>query len=312
MGAHLHGSDHHHGKHGGIGPGGNSHGGHPHGPTEVRQLGWALAITAGFMLVEAVGGVLTRSLALLADAGHMLSDTGALAIALTASRWANRPPDARQTMGYQRAEVLGAGLNAGALLMLAVWITVEAFGRLGQPSEVLAGPMLVVAFIGLMVNLGIAQMLSGHGHSLNTRAAMLHVLGDALGSVGALIAGGLILWRGWTWADPVASMLISLIICIGAWRVLREVIAVLMQAAPENMDVPLLEQEILAVNGVASVHALNAWTLRPGEDVITVHIVIHDGTVAELVSDSVRQLLRSTCPGAHVTVQPEVLDATCC
>ncbi len=314
MSVHRHDSDRGHGVQGGGDQGGGdqSGGDHQHSPTATRQLGWALVITAGFMLVEAVGGLLTGSLALLADAGHMLSDTGALAVALMASRWASRPPDSRQTMGYQRAEVLGAGLNAGALLVLAVWITVEAIGRFGESTEILAGPMLVVAVIGLAVNLGIAGMLSGHGHSLNTRAAMLHVLGDALGSVGALIAGGLILWRGWTWVDAAASIMIALIICVGAWRVLREVIAVLMQAAPEGMNVPSLEQEILAVEGVASVHALNAWTLKPGEDVITVHIVIRPDTTAEVVSDGVRKLLMSSHPGAHVTVQPELPDAVCC
>ncbi|MEM7588121.1 MAG: cation diffusion facilitator family transporter [Acidobacteriota bacterium] len=284
---------------------------HHHDPAESGRLSWALVLTGSFMLVEAVGGWLTGSLALLADAGHMLSDTGALAVALMASRWANRPPDARQTMGYQRAEVLAAGLNAGALVVLAAWIMVEALGRLGQPSEVLAGPMLVVALIGLMVNLGIAGMLSGHTHSLNTRAALLHVLGDALGSVGALVAGSLILWRGWNWADPAASILIATVICWGASRVLREVISVLMQAAPENVDVPRLEQEILEVDGVESVHALNVWTLRPGEDVITVHVVIRKGMPAETVSDGVRQLLTKLHPGAHVTVQPEPSAAIC-
>ena len=264
------------------------------------------------MIVEAVGGWLTGSLALLADAGHMLSDAGALAVALIASRLASRPPDTRQTMGYQRAEVLGAGLNAGALIVLAVWITAEAIGRLGEPPEVLAGPMLIVAVLGLIVNLGIARMLSGHGHSINTRAALLHVLGDALGSLGALTAAGLILWRGWTWTDPAASVAIAIIICFGASRVLREVIAVLMHAAPAGMNVPRLEQDILAVEGVTSIHALNAWTLRPGEDVITVHIVVGEDRPATAVSAGVREVLEGSHPGAHVTVQPEPSDAACC
>ncbi|MEM7349576.1 MAG: cation diffusion facilitator family transporter [Acidobacteriota bacterium] len=285
---------------------------HHHHHAEGRHLGWALAATASFMLIEAIGGWLTGSLALLADAGHMLSDAGALAVALIAARLASRPPDARQTMGYQRAEVLGAGLNAGSLLVLAMWITVEAIGRLGEPPEVLARPMMIIAFLGLVVNLGIARMLSGHSHSINTRAAMLHVLGDALGSVGALTAGGLILWRGWTWADPVASIMIALIISFGASRVLREVVAVLMHAAPEGMNVPRLEQDILAIAGVDGVHALNAWTLRPGEDVITVHIVVEGDARATTVSAGVRELLESTHPGARVTVQPEPSDSPCC
>ena len=285
---------------------------HHHGQNTGRQLAWALAVTAGFMVVEAIGGVLTGSLALLADAGHMLSDAGALAVALIAANLACRPPDSRQTMGYQRAEVLGAGLNGGALMVLSAWIAVEAFGRLGQSPEVLAGPMMAVAVVGLFVNLGIAWMLSGHSHSLNTRAAMLHVLGDALGSVGALTAGGLILWCGWTWADPVASVVIAAIIAVGAVRVLREVLAVLMQAAPAGMSVPRLEKDILAVAGVASIHALNAWTLRPGEDVITVHIVVGAKAGATEVSAGVREMLTVAHPGAHVTVQPEFSDTACC
>ncbi len=296
---------------------GHSHHDHPRGAAATR-LGWALAVTAGFMVVEAAAGLLTGSLALLADAGHMLSDAGALAVALIAARVASRPPDARQTMGYQRAEVLGAGLNAGALAVLAVWITVEAIGRLGEPPQVLAGPMMAVAAVGLAVNLGIARMLAGHGHgphsphSLNTRAALLHVLGDALGSVGALTAGGLILWRGWTWADPAASLAIAAILLVGAARVLREVVSVLMHAAPEGMDVPQLEREILGIDGVSSIHALNAWTLRPGEDVITVHIVVGAEAQAAEVSAGVRELLEGSYPGARVTVQPEPSDAPCC
>lgn len=296
-----------------VSPGYNLPVGHDHHhPAEGRRLAWALALTTGFMLVEAIGGWLTGSLALLADAGHMLSDAGALAVALIATRLASRPPDARQTMGYQRAEVLGAGLNAGALFVLAIWITIEAIDRFGEPPEVLAAPMMIVAVLGLIVNLGVARVLSGHHQSLNARAAMLHVLGDALGSVGALIAAALILWRGWTWADPVASVVIAVIICIGASRVLREVIAVLMHAAPEGMNVPRLEQDILAVDGVASIHALNAWTLRPGDDVITVHIVVESEARATVVSAEVRLLLESAHPNARVTVQPEPSDSPCC
>ncbi len=276
------------------------------------------------MVVEAVGGWLTSSLALLADAGHMLSDAGALAVALLAARLAARPPDARQTMGYQRAEVLGAGLNAGALVVLALWIGFEAIERFGSPPEVLARPMMIVAFVGLIVNLGIFRLLSSggqdqaeqhqghpHNHDLNTRAAMLHVLGDALGSVGALGAGALILWKGWTWADPAASILIAGIILVGAQRVLREVLSVLMQAAPPDLDIPSLEHRILDLDGVYAVHDLSAWMLRPGENVVSVHVVLCTGADATRTCAAVRDTLAELLGQAHITVQPEPQDAPC-
>jgi cobalt-zinc-cadmium efflux system protein len=293
----------------------------PSSEKAASKLTIALVITASFMVVEAVGGFLTGSLALLADAGHMLSDAGALAVALLAARLATRPPDSRQTMGYQRAEVLGAGLNAGALVVLAIWIAFEAIGRFSAPPEVLAKPMMLIAILGLIVNLGIFKMLSGHGHShghghghsqdINTRAVMLHVLGDALGSVGALTAGGLILWRGWAWADPTASILIACIILFGAQRVLREVLSVLMQAAPPDLDIGALQEAILEIEGVYEVHDLNAWVLRPGEDVVSVHVVLCEGADAALTCAQARDTLAAKLESAHITVQPEPLGSSC-
>jgi len=270
-----------------------------------------LVLTGAFMVVELVGGLLTGSLALLADAGHMLSDAGALAVALWAARLAARPPDARQTMGYQRAEVLGAALNAGGLVVLAAWIAVEGIQRLGEPHEVVAGPMIAVALTGLLLNLGVAKMLHGDHNNINTRAAFLHVLGDILGSVGAVIAGIVIWFGGPLQIDALVSVGIAGILFLGSIRVLREVASVLMQAAPDTVDVSAIERTIGEVEGVDSVHDLHVWTLRPGEDVLTVHVVICDNEEAGEVCRRVRDRVALQLPGAHVTVQPEPTSAPC-
>ena len=290
--------------------GNHSHAHSAHG-TASRRLTWALWLTLFYLVVEVVGGILTGSLALMADAAHMLSDAGALAVALAAARIAERPPDRRQTMGYHRAEVVGAGLNAAALAVLGVWIGVEGVGRLFSPHEVIAGPMIVVATVGLLVNLFIAWMLHGDAHDLNTRAALLHVLGDALGSVGAMVAGGLMLWKGWTWADPAASLIIAIILLFGAVRMLREVVRVLMQAAPAGLDVANLERLITEIEGVSSVHDLHAWSLRPGDDVLTVHVVLDPDADAVTVCARVGKSLMEALPSAHVTVQPEPAEKSC-
>lgn len=284
--------------------------GHHH-HSSTRILGIALAVTACFMVVELVGGLMTGSLALLADAGHMLSDAGALAVALFAARLAGRPPDARQTMGYQRAEVLGAALNAGALSVLAVWIAVEGMARISSPHPVAAGPMIAVATVGLVLNVGVAKMLHGDHDNINTRAAFLHVLGDLLGSVGAVAAGVVIWFGGPTQVDAVISIGIAVILFFGSFRVLRQVAGVLMQAAPSSIDVASIEHEIGLVEGVDSVHDLHVWTLRPGEDVLTVHVVVCDGHSAGEVCRRVRDRVALQLPGAHITVQPEPTSSTC-
>jgi cobalt-zinc-cadmium efflux system protein len=214
-------------------------------------------------------------------------------------------------MGYQRAEVLGAGLNAGALLVLALWIAVEAIGRIAHPHEILAGPMMAVAAIGLAINLVVLNRLGGHPHDMNTRAARLHVLGDVLGSIGALLAGAAIWQFGWTWIDPVASVFIALLLCVGGVRVLREVWSVLMHAAPPGLDVPGLEAQLSQVEGVQSVHALHVWTLVPGREVVTVHLVIEELQPAEVACAAVRNIIRLVLPYATVTVQPESPHLSC-
>ncbi len=268
------------------------------------RLKIAFWLTAGFMLLEAAAGWWTGSLALLSDAGHMLTDSGALAVAMWTSRIAARPPDADHPQGHGRADVLGAGATAGGLLVLSLWLGVTAVGRLSAPPEVHASGMIGVAVAGLILNLSMAALLAS-GTGIQHRAALLNVLSDALGSVGAIVAGALILWRGWYIADPIASLLISLLILYGAGRALYEVAQVLMQATPFALDLTALHADLAAVPGVASAHDLHVWSIRPGEDVLSVHIVLLDPAHAVAVCGQVEAAARRRLPSAHITVQPE-------
>ncbi len=276
------------------------------------RLGLALGVTASFMAVEAAVGLWTGSLALLADAGHMLSDAGGLAVALVAARIAARPRDGQRTLGWKRASVLGATLNASLLLAIAFSIVVEGIGRLGEPAEIQAGPMMVVAAIGLLVNLGMAALLhGGHQHDLNRRAALMHVLGDALGSVGALVAGGLVMTMGWGWADPVASLCIALIIAVGAWRILKEATEVLMMAAPREISFEAVREVMLAEPGVFAVHDLHLWSLAPGAPVLSAHIVVDEEAVAPIVRRRLEDRLRTVLHFEHLTIQVEQNGEMC-
>ncbi len=296
---HSHGHSHTHAHGGGAG-------------TRVRLTG-ALVAIALFMLVEAVTGWLTGSLALLADAGHMLSDAGALSVALVASRLAERPPDARRSLGWGRAEVLGATLNATVLLLIAGSIVTEAIERLraGQ-AEIDALPMLLVAILGLLVNLAVAWVLTrGETDSLNLRAALWHVLGDALGSVGAIAAATAILVGGWTSVDAVASLLIATIISVGAVGILREATAVLMQAVPPGVDLDRIRATLLEIEGVVGVHHLHLWSISPGENVLSVHVVLGDTPDPVTHRAFIEQRLQDALPLRHVTIQVESAAHRC-
>lgn len=290
---------------------GHNHG-HDHGHASERALRLAFILTAVFMAAEVVGGLWTGSLALLADAAHMLSDAGALGIALLAARVARRPADGLRTMGYRRVEVLAALLNATTLGVLALGILVEASRRLLEPQEVLGLPMLGIAVSGLMVNGVIAWILGGAGEGdINLRAALWHVLGDALGSVGAIVAA-LVLWRtGWTLADPIASLAIAGILVFGAARIGLESVRVLMHSTPPGVELESLRQHILAQPGVVEVHQLHVWSLTPGENVFTVHVVVEDAADPVDIAARVRERVVTRMKVRHVTVQPERRSHCC-
>lgn len=292
---------------------GHDHGGASHGasPTDRastrRRLALTLGLSATYMVAEAVGGWMTGSLALLADAGHMLSDVAALALSLFAFWIAERPPTPRRSFGYYRTEILAALANGAALLAIGALIVIEAVERFAAPPEVDAPVMLGIATGGLVINLVALKILSaGRDSSLNMRGAWLHVLTDALGSVAAIISG-LVMWRlGWNWADPLASVIIVLLVAHSAWALLKETLAVLMEWAPGHIDPDALVQGIKEQEGVDSVHDLHVWTITSGLVCMSAHIVVAAGVDHQAVLHECRAMLRERFHIGHTTVQVEV------
>ena len=292
---------HHHGH--GPGPGGHSH---VSASTPTRKLTIALALTVSFMLVEVVTGYLTGSLVLLSDAGHMLTDAGALSLALFAQRIAGRARNSKRTFGHRRAEVLAALANGVVLGVSSIGIVIEAIRRFHEPPAVHALPMLIVAVIGLVMTLISAKLLF-HGDEMNAnvRAAAAHVAADAAGSVAAILAAIAVLAFGWNLADPVISILISALILWSAWRLVHEALDVLMEGTPKGLDVQRIAKTIAETQGVSSLHDLHVWSVSDGMPMVSVHVVLdgrHHGTD---VAASVSQRVREEHDIDHVTVQPE-------
>jgi len=272
----------------------------------TRRLAWVLALTCTYMVAELVGGWLSNSLALLADAGHMLSDTAALALSLFAM-WAARMPARRSsTYGYHRAEILAALVNGSVLFVIALFVFIEAVQRLREPPPV-AGPlMLWVACGGLLMNLAGLQLLApGRDANLNLRGAFLHVLSDALGSVGAIVAGVMIWTRGWTWADPMALIVIVIFIVHSAWALLRETVAVLMEDAPGHIDVDEVRTAIGTIAPVVGVHDLHVWTITSGMESLSAHVLAAPESDVDALLSSIRSLLAERFGIDHVTIQIE-------
>src|SRR3989475_11338605 len=275
-----------------------------------RRLTLALAITAVVMLVEMIGGWLAGSLALLADAAHMLADVAALALALVAAWVAQRPATPERSFGFMRLEILAALLNGAVLFAIAIGIGVEAWHRLRVPQLVNGRLLLGVAAGGFAANLAAAVVLHrGHQHSLNQRGAYLHVLGDLLGSVGALVAGVIILAFGWLLADPLISMLIGLLVLGSAWRLVKESTDVLLEAAPSHIALSDVHDRIASVPGVESVHDLHLWTVTSGVVAMSGHLVVKNPTDNQPVLEAVQDRMRALGI-AHVTVQMEK-EPTC-
>lgn len=269
------------------------------------RLRWVLAITAVFMFAEVLGGLLSGSLALLADAGHMFTDVAALALALVAIAWARRPATPDRTYGWVRLEILAALVNGATLLLIAGWVVVEAVARLRNPVPVDGSIMLGVATAGLLVNAVGLALLHGHSHhDLNVRGAYLHVLGDLLGSVGVLAAAGVIALTGWTAADPLASVLVAVLILLSAGRLVREATDVLLEAAPRHVDVEALLDDLGAIDGLAEVHDLHVWTLTSGFVALSAHGHLTDPTRHGEVLEAVRERAGEHGIG-HVTFQLE-------
>ncbi len=292
MGAHTHDGEH---GHAGDGTSGTR-----------RRLVAALALTASFLVVEVVAGFISGSLALLSDAGHMLTDAGALGLAIWAQALSIRPRSSRKTFGYRRAEILAAAANGIVLGATAIAVIVEAVRRFTSPPPVQGVPMLIVAAIGLAINILAAWILSrGGAHNLNMRAAAAHVVADAAGSVAALVAAVLILTLGWTIADPITSILISVLILFGAWRLLNDAIHVLMEGTPAGIDVGALERIARETPGVRDVHDLHVSSIGGDSPIITAHVVLAPGAHGVEVARDVGRRIEDKVGAAHITVQPE-------
>jgi cobalt-zinc-cadmium efflux system protein len=275
-----------------------------------RVLAAVLGLTLAYTAVELVGGVLTGSLALLADAVHMLSDNLALTLALVAVWLAGRPSTPERSFGYQRAEVLAALANGLLLVGLAIWIFVEAWGRFGDPPEVLAGWVVLVALVGLGVNLASAAILERAAHdSLNVRAALRHVLADAFGSAGVIAAALVILVTGWGYADPIAGVLIALLVLASSWSVIRDSVHILLEGAPRGMDARELGRRMTEVPGVVEVHDLHVWTISSGFPALSAHVLVEAGDDCHARRRELEELLLREYRIGHTTLQVDHVAA---
>ncbi len=289
------------------------HDGHDHGhaadlrDVPRKRLLLALGLTTSVLVLEVVAGIASGSLALLSDAGHMFDpDAGALGLAIWAQALSSRPRSHRKTFGYRRAEILAAAANGIVLGITAIAVIVEAIRRFPSPPHVEAGVMLVVAAIGLVVNLfGAWSLARGGNRNMNLRAAAVHMLADAAGSGAAIVAAALILAFGWTRADPVTSILISVLILVGAWRLLRDAAHVLMEGVPTGIDVSALEKVTRQTPGVRDVHDFHVWSIVDDAPVITAHVLLEPGAHGVEVARDVGRRIEETVGPSHVTVQPE-------
>ena len=280
------------------------------GGAHRQRLRLALIIAVGVLVAQLVGAWISGSLAMLADAGHVLADVGGVALALFATTLAQRPPSARRTFGWQRLEMLAAAINALLLLGVAGFVLVEGVRRLGDPPQVAATPMLVVAVVGLLANGGAMALLHrGQSDSLNVRGAYLEVLADLLGSVAVVVAALVILATGWYGADPVASILIGLFILPRTWILLREALDVLLEATPRDVDLAEVRRHMIDVEGVLDVHDLHAWTITSGLPVLSAHVVVSERALADghggIVLDRLGRCLSSHFDVEHSTFQLE-------
>jgi cobalt-zinc-cadmium efflux system protein len=303
MHSHAHGHGHHHGPH------------HHHpastageaeaGRAQVRKLRLALVLTAGFLVAEIVGGILSNSLALLADAGHMLTDVAALSLSLFVAWFSRQRASPQKTYGYLRWEILAAFINGAALLLISGWIIWEAVLRLRAPEPIASGIMLGVATGGLAVNVAAAWILRpGDEESLNVRGAYLHVLGDLLGSVGTIVAALVVRFTGFAAADPLASVAVTALIVRGAWSLVRESVDVLLESTPAHISLGAVRKQLEMIPGIESVHDLHVWTVTSGMIAMSAHAIVREPDRQQHVLEHVHDAMR-LFGIEHVTVQLE-------
>jgi cobalt-zinc-cadmium efflux system protein len=274
--------------------------------TESRRLLWALAISAVYFIAELVAGFLTNSLALLSDAGHMLSDIGAMGLSLFAFRMARRPATHQSTYGFHRVEILAALFNGLTLWLIVGIILAAAYNRVAEPPVVESFGMMVVAAVGLLVNIIAAAILhGGHRHNLNLRGAFLHVVSDAIGSIGALAAGAVMVTTGWYLADPLISIFIGGLILFSSWSLVRESLSVLMQAVPKTIRLEEVRRTIEMVEGVREVHDLHVWAVTSDIFTLSAHAVVSNGQDFHQVLNCIEDTLRERFNIEHTTIQLE-------
>jgi len=298
---------------------------HPR-PAVERSFILSIVLTSLILIAEVVGGIWTGSLALLSDAAHVFMDVFALTLSFVALRLSALPPDDRHTYGYHRLEVLAALINGLTLGIIAIGIFWEAYLRWGSPEPIKSVEMLIIAVIGLVVNLVVAFVLGGHQHKhnedaheqedMNVKSAFLHVVGDAVSSVGVIVAAGLIWFTGWVWVDPLASVLIGVIILLGSWRVLRPTLHLLMEGVPEGLDLARMEAAFTTWPAIRTVHDLHVWSLCAGHVALSAHVVIDDQVLGQTATlmDAVKQSLAEQFGIRHTTIQLEcaVCGQGCC
>ncbi len=275
--------------------------------TESRRLKWALAISVLYFFAELIAGFMTNSLALLSDAGHMLSDVGAMALSLFAFRFARRPATHESTYGFHRAEILAALFNGLALWLIVGIIFSAAYSRFLDPPEVESFGMMIVAIAGLFVNIAAAAILhGGHHHNLNLRGAFLHVVSDAIGSVGAILAGFIMLTTGWYLADPLIGVFIGVLILVSSWSLVRDCLSVLMQAVPKGIRLEEVRRTIEAVEGVSKVHDLHIWAVTSDIFTLSAHAVVESGGDFHEVLNGIEDTLKERYNIEHTTIQLEI------
>ncbi|UED73059.1 cation diffusion facilitator family transporter [Brevibacillus sp. DP1.3A] len=292
---------------------GDGHDHHHHGKgASKRALLISFLIITVFLVVETIGGFLTNSLALLSDAGHMLSDALALLLSLIAVHFAARPPSAKRTFGLKRFEILAALTNGVTLVLISLFIFWEGFQRMWNPPEVASGSMIIIATVGLLANIAAAIVLmrGDTKNNVNVRSAYLHVLGDLLGSVGAII-GGILMWAfGWYIADPIISIVVAVLIMLSAWRVTKESVNILLEGAPSRLDTTKVEERLSQLAGVSKVHDLHIWTVTSGFDSLTCHLVVEDDLPSYPVLNDALALLEKEFGITHATIQIENSSTT--
>jgi cobalt-zinc-cadmium efflux system protein len=282
---------------------------HHHFESSRRRLWFAFWTQLAFLLVEVVGGILANSLALLADAGHMLSDVGALGLSLLALAWTARPPTERKTYGYHRLEILVALVNGLVLWAIAGFIFYEAAWRFYQPPAVSSRPLMIIASLGLLVNLlGMYVLMPSREHNLNLRSAFLHLLGDSLGSVAAIAAGVAIWWRGWYWFDPLAGVVVGVLIIVSSWQLVWEAAEILLESTPRHIPLDEVQQSLENHPQVQQVHDLHIWTIASGIYALSVHVTIDNHLNRDCLTWELEELLRDRFGLDHNTIQIEGPD----